>query len=260
MTIGSGPPSPRSGQVRRIPGVEAPELGNRRDLLVHLPSSYRDRKEQRYPVLYMQDGQNLFDPEWSFAGSWEVDEAVHAQAPRGAEAIVVGVPNAGTDRIHEYSPFHQEGYGGGRGDDYLRFLVDSVKPQVDRRFRTLPSRDRTGIAGSSLGGLISLYGFFRFPGSFGFVAALSPSLWFGDGAIFDFIEAAPFVPGRIYLDTGTEESPRMVEDIRRMTTLLRAKGYREGDTLRVVVDAGATHHESHWGRRFRNALPFLLNA
>lgn len=259
MTAPPRPPA-RGGKVRRIPGVESPELGNRRDLLVHLPASYRVDRHRRFPVLYMQDGQNLFDPEWSYAGSWEVDGAVHAQAPRGAEALVVGVPNAGAARVDEYSPFHQEGYGGGRGDDYLRFLLETVKPRVDRRFRTLPSRDRTGIAGSSLGGLISLYGFFRFPGSFGFVAALSPSLWFGGDAIFDFLEAAPFVPGRIYVDAGTEESSGMVDDLRRLKTLLRRKGYREGDTLRVVVEAGATHHESHWGRRFRNALPFLLNA
>lgn len=208
----------------------------------------------------MQDGQNLFDPEESFAGSWEVDEAVHAQAPRGAEAIVVGIPNAGERRVDEYSPFRQEGYGGGQADGYLRFLLEGVKPLVDRRFRTLPDRERTGIGGSSLGGLLSLYGFFRHPGSFGCVAALSPSLWFANGAIFRFIEAARFVPGRIYLDAGTEESAGMVGELERMAALLRRKGYREGDTLRVVVDAGATHHESHWGRRFRNALPFLLNA
>lgn len=239
--------------------MEAPELGNRRDILVHLPASYRSDRARRFPVLYMQDGQNLFDPEWSFAGSWSVDAAVHAQAPRGGEAIVVGIPNAGEDRIREYAPFRQEGYGGGGGDAYLRFLLEEVRPRVDRRFRTLPGWTRTGIGGSSLGGLISLYGFFRFPGSFGFVAALSPSLWFAEERLFQFIRDAPFVPGRIYLDGGTEESPGMVERLRALEALLRAKGYRDRDTLRVVVDAGATHHESHWGRRFRNALPFLLN-
>ena len=189
-----------------------------------------------------------------------MDEAVHAQGPRGAETIVVGVPNAGIDRIREYSPWSDPALGGGEADDYLRFLLEGVKPAVDRRFRTRMERDRTGIAGSSLGGLLSLYGFFRQAGSFGFVAALSPSLWFGDGAIFRFIESAPFVPGRIYLDGGTEESSETVEHLHRLTRLLQEKGYRPGDTLRVVVDQGATHHESHWGRRFRNALPFLLNA
>ena len=254
------PEAGRPGRIQTLPGLMAPGGDRPRDVSVHLPSSYRVEQDRRFPVIYMQDGQNLFDPEASFAGSWEVDEAVHAQAGRGAEAIVVGVPNAGVDRIREYAPWSDPEHGGGEADTYLRFLLDDVKPLVDRRFRTRTERDRTGIAGSSLGGLLSLYGFFRFPGSFGFVAALSPSLWFGNDAIFRFIEAAPFVPGRIYVDGGTAESARMVEHLRRLEAILRGKGYRPGDTLRVVVDPGATHHESHWGRRFRNALPFLLNA
>jgi predicted alpha/beta superfamily hydrolase len=254
------PEAGRPGRIQTLPGLLSPGSDRPRDVSVHLPSSYRLEQDRRFPVIYMQDGQNLFDPEASFAGSWEVDEAVHAQAGRGAEAIVVGVPNAGEDRIREYAPWSDPEHGGGEADPYLRFLLDDLKPMVDHRFRTRTERDRTGIAGSSLGGLLSLYGFFRFPGSFGFVAALSPSLWFGNDTIFRFIEAAPFVPGRIYLDGGTEESARMVEHLRRLESILRAKGYRPGDTLRVVVDQGATHHESHWGRRFRNALPFLLNA
>lgn len=259
--MGGGPPERgRPGRIRRLPGLLAGGGQPPRDVSVHLPSGYRVDRDRRFPVIYMQDGQNLFDPEASFAGSWGVDEAVHAQAGRGAEAIVVGVPNAGVDRIREYGPWSDPEHGGGEADRYVRFLLDDLKPRVDRRFRTRPERDRTGIAGSSLGGLLSLYAFFRFPGSFGYVAALSPSLWFGNDAIFRFIETAPFVPGRIYLDGGTEESARMVEHLRRLEGMLRAKGYRPGDTLRVVVDPGATHHESHWGRRFRNALPFLLNA
>jgi predicted alpha/beta superfamily hydrolase len=250
----------RPGRIRTLRALLSPGSQQSRDVSVHLPTSYRLDRSRRFPVIYMQDGQNLFDPEASFAGSWGVDEAVHAQGPRGAEAIVVGVPNAGIDRIREYSPWSDPHHGGGEADDYLRFLLEGVKPVVDRRFRTRMERDRTGIAGSSLGGLLSLYGFFRQAGSFGFVAALSPSLWFGDGAIFRFIESAPFVPGRIYLDGGTEESSEMVEHLHRLTRLLQEKGYRPGDTLRVVVDQGATHQESHWGRRFRNALPFLLNA
>jgi len=252
-------PYPRPGSLVRIQEVRSRELGNERELLVHLPEGH-DTGARRFPVIYMQDGQNLFDPRMSFAGSWGVDEAVHAHGPRGGQAIVVGIPNAGVDRVHEYAPFTDPRVGGGRGEAYLRFLLDEVKPLVDSRFHTLPLRDRTGIAGSSLGGLISLFGFFRHPGAFGFVAALSPSLWFAGGAIFPVIEAAPFVPGRIYIDFGTEESPEALDDLRRLRRILTAKGYREGDTLRVVEDRGATHHEDHWKRRFRNALPFLLNA
>jgi predicted alpha/beta superfamily hydrolase len=173
---------------------------------------------------------------------------------------VVAIPNAGEERIREYSPFLDPKIGGGAGDRYLDFLLDTLKPLIDSRFRTRPEPAATGIAGSSLGGLISLYGFFRRAGAFGFVAAISPSLWFADKAIFPLVEASPFVPGRIYLDTGTEEGTESLLNARRMRDLLIKKGYRDGVSLRWVEEAGAGHQEAVWGRRFKAALPFLLSS
>ncbi|HEY2805924.1 MAG TPA: alpha/beta hydrolase-fold protein [Gemmatimonadales bacterium] len=247
----------RKGRLHVLPDVHSPQLGNTRDVLVFTPASYR-RSSKHYPVIYMQDGQNLFDPATSFAGDWGLGEAVAWSARRGYEAIVVGLPNMGNARLDEYSPFVQEGRGGGLGDQYLDFVVDTVKPLVDKQFRTLPDAAHTGIAGSSMGALISQYAFFRRPDVFGFAAALSPAFWFGDAAILDFVRDARRSDGRLYLDIGLREGEGSVALARRMRDLLVQKGYHPGDTLRWVEDPGGTHHESDWGRRFRKALPFLL--
>ena len=241
-----------------LEGVYSPELDNRRNVLVYLPPSYR-RSRRSYPVLYMHDGQNLFDPATSFAGEWGVGRILDAAARRGLEAIVVGVPNMGAERLDEYSPFHDPAAGGGgRGEAYAGFVGGTLKALVDQRFRTRRSPEQTGIAGSSMGGLISLYALFRHPETFGAAGVLSPSLWFAGGAIFSEIERAPSVPGRIYLDVGTQEGTEHVANTRRMRDLLLAKGYRSGRDLRWLESRCGRHDERSWGRRFARALPFLL--
>jgi predicted alpha/beta superfamily hydrolase len=240
-----------------LPGVYSPELDNRRDILVHLPGSY-SAADRTYPVLYMHDGQNLFDPATSYAGDWRLGKVLAVAARRGLEAILVGIPNMGSERVTEYSPFRNTADGDGAGDRYLDFLVQTLKPAIDQRFRTRPEPAATGIAGSSMGGLISLYGFFRSGGAFGFAGVLSPSLWFADDAIFGAVESAPYVPGRIYLDIGSLEGLEHVVRARRMRDLLRAKGYRIGRDLKWLESRSGRHDEASWGRRFARALPFLL--
>jgi predicted alpha/beta superfamily hydrolase len=238
------------GSVQVVPTDE-------RSLLVYTPASYA-RGDARYPVIYMQDGQNLFDPATSFAGDWGLKGALAWASRRGVEAIVVGIPNRGTARINEYTPFADQKVGGGGGDDYLDYIVHRIKPLIDERFRTLPDPGHTGIGGSSLGGLISLYAYFTRPDVFGFTAALSPSLWFANGAILDLIEQSARPRGRVYLDVGLKEGPAHVALARRLRDLLIAKGYDPRGNLRWVEDREGRHHESAWGRRFRKALPFLL--
>jgi predicted alpha/beta superfamily hydrolase len=248
--------TPSSGpRFELLPNFHSPELGNRRDVLVYLPASY-EQGDRAYPVLYMQDGQNLFDPATSYAGDWRLGKALASAARRGHETIVVAVPNRGPERLIEYSPFVDPTQGGGGGDRYLDFLVQTLKPAIDRRFRT--DQRHTGIGGSSMGGLISLYGFFRAPFAFDFAAVLSPSLWFGADAIFPVIDSAPYVPGRLYLDIGTSEGIEHVARARRMRDLLRAKGYRPGRDLRWLESRCGRHDEASWGRRFARALPFLI--
>ena len=246
----------RKGRVVVLPSVHSPQLDNRRDLYVHVPAAPAApaRGDARYPVIYMQDGQNLFDASLSFAGTWGVDETLTWASRRGLDAIVVGIPNMGGARITEYNPFVEA------GERYLDFVTHTVKPLVDAQFPTLPNRSHTGIAGSSMGGLISLYAFFRYSEIFGFAAALSPSLWFADGVLLDLVARAPRVPGggRLYLDVGMREGEQTVALGRRLRDLLLTKGYDPRRDLRWVEDRDGVHHESAWGRRFRKALPFLL--
>ena len=227
-------------------------------MLVYVPASYHTH-ERAYPVLYMQDGQNLFDQYTSFGGvEWGVDETMQTLGGDGLEAIVVGVPNMGAERLAEYSPFVDPAEGGGAGDRYIDFLSRTLKPAIDERFRTLPDRDQTGIAGSSMGALISLYAFFRAPSVFGFAGVLSPSLWFAGEAIFSWVESAPFVPGRIYLDIGAPEGAAHLARARQMRDLLCAKGYQLHRDLRWLESRCGRHDEASWARRFARALPFLL--
>lgn len=242
------------GDVRVLQGVESPQLGNRRDLIVCLPPSYH-HTARRYPVLYLQDGQNLFDRATSFSGEWYVDETMQALAAEGIEAVVVGIPNAGEQRTAEYLPDQ-------RGQHYLEFLTSVVKPIVDASFRTHTGRAHTGLGGSSLGGVISMYGLFARPDVFGFAAVMSPAFALAGDSIMVLVASAPTVPARIWLDVGDAEfepwvSPAYVESVSRMHALLRSKGYSD-DELRYVIDHGAGHEEAAWAHRFPQAIRFLL--
>jgi predicted alpha/beta superfamily hydrolase len=265
---------------RTLRNVWSPERRNRRAVDVYLPASYSGARS-RYPVVYMQDGQNLSDPATAFAGTWELEATLERLAQRGMEAIVVGVHHAGVERLVEYSPFPDRRHGGGDADAYLAFLAQSLKPRIDRTFRTRPERDATVILGSSMGGLVSLYAYFRYPSIFGRAGVMSPSIWFGGGAVLDFIEDARTPPGRLYLDVGTHEGLGTLRDARRAGRLLVKRGFardrrsrrpratqpgpdrrttHEGKPrLRYVEHAGGRHQEADWAYRLEGALEFLLH-
>jgi predicted alpha/beta superfamily hydrolase len=245
------------GSLHILAGLHSPQLDAARDILVYLPASHATG-QRRYPVIYMHDGQNLFDPHTSFSGEWGVDHALVALDDGDMEAIVVAIPNAGPRRLDEYSPFSDSHHGGGDGDAYLRYITDTIKPIVDADFRTLPDREYTGLIGASMGGLISIFGFFERPEVFGFAGVMSPSLWFAEGEIFGYIEASPRVPGRLVVDVGTAESPIMVHYARRLRDALLAKGYAQDCELRYEEIEGAGHNEAAWGARLCENLRFLL--
>lgn len=239
------------GNLLIKPDFYSPQLDNTRDILVYLPPSY-GTDDRRYPVIYMQDGQNLFDSATSYGGTaWRVDETMEMLAGEGIEAIVVGINHAYEQRVNEYNPFPH--FWNGRGERYLQFMTETVKPAIDADFRTRPEREATGVLGSSMGGLISLYSFFHAPETFGFAGVMSPSLWVAGGAIIRAVHDAPFVPGKLYLDNGTREP-----SARRMNGLLCKKGYVRDVDLLYVVEQDAEHTESAWARRLPNALRFLL--
>jgi len=260
------------GQVKIAQNIESPQLQNVRDILVYLPPSYQ-KSQKRFPVLYMQDGYNLFDEATSFAGEWQVDETMERlSSQEGLEAIVVGIPNMGKQRLDEYSPFKDKQYGGGQGDAYIRFVVETLKSIIDNDFRTLTDKKNTGIMGSSMGALISLYAFFEYPDTFGFTGVMSPSLWFANSAIFHYLETAAYQPGNIYLDAGTREmggrwpdqmvlrakSRRYTGRVRRLKRLLVKKGYRLRHNLLHIEENGAGHNEAAWAQRLPNVIRYFL--
>jgi predicted alpha/beta superfamily hydrolase len=239
--------------------IWSPQLRNRRQVDVYLPSSYDGESRRRYPVVYMHDGQNLSDPFTAFGGvTWRLEGALERLAARGLDTIVVGLHNMGEQRIGEYTPFVDAKHGGGRGDRYVRFLTDVVKPKIDKLYRTRPDRDNTAILGSSLGGLISLYAFFLRGSPFGRAAALSPSIWFAGRRILELAEHAPHARGRLYVDVGTEEGGGTLANARALAQILRQNGYRSKAVLRYVEAKGHRHQEHDWATRLPGALEFLL--
>lgn len=243
--------------IRTLAHVWSPQLRNRRRVDVYLPPSYSAGRE-RYPVVYMQDGQNLSDPDLAFAGTWELEGTIDWLAERGIEAIVVGVHHAGDRRIAEYSPFPDRRHGGGDGDAYLDFLIDTVKPRIDRLFRSRPGRESTFILGSSMGGLISLYALLRRGAVFGGAGVMSAALWYGQGRILDAVSAAA-PAGRVYVDVGTYEGVGTLRNARRLARLFTRRGWRrKNGLLRYVEDTRGRHSEADWARRLPEALEFLL--
>ena len=236
-----------------------PQLGRTRRVWLYLPPGYT-ASQRRYPVLYMHDGQNVFDQRTSFAGEWGVDETLDSLNALGdSGVIVVAVDNGGTRRFDEYSPWTNAKYGGGQGDAYVDFLVQTLKPYVDQHYRTLPDRLHTGIAGSSMGGLISLYAALKYPDVFGRVGVFSPAFWVAPAA-YDAARRAQPRPGtRIYMVTGGQEgdTPEVyVHDHQRMVDTLRAAGF----DVRAVVRPDGKHAEWFWRREFPAAYQALFGA
>ncbi|MBK9122390.1 MAG: alpha/beta hydrolase [Chloroflexi bacterium] len=253
-----------SGTVLVCPDVYSSQLDNARDIFVYLPPSYAS-SSRRYPVIYMQDGQNVFDAVSSFAGEWHVDETFEELHDEGLEAAVVAIPNIGDARITEYNPYTSTRFGAARGDDYVRFICNTLKPMIDAEFRTLPGSDSTAIAGSSMGGLISLYAWLAYPQVFGLGAAMSPALWIARGAALEHAGRAPLNVGRLYLDIGGKELPRrfskyvngMNDAVQGVYDRLRGRGIPES-RLMLVRDKHGEHNEESWARRFPDAIRFLL--
>ncbi len=237
-------------------------LSQDRTVWVYLPASYEENTKARFPVVYMHDGQNLFDPNLSFAGEWMVDETMNAAAENGSfrEAIVIGIGNTSA-RVYEYTPTKGgNNYNGGGGDKYLALLVDELKPQVDAMLRTLPDRENTAILGSSLGGLISAHAGVKKPETFGLVGAMSPSTWWDNLMIVNEVDSSPKLrPSRVYVDSGDSgDSKDDVGDTNLLANTYLSLGYVEGKTFHHVVQKGGQHNEYYWAQRLPGALSFLL--
>lgn len=245
---------------------------NSRFVRVWLPPTYDEPANagRHYPVLYLNDGQNLFEASTSFTGvEWQVDETSERLVREGAipSMIVVGIDNAGKDRLREYMPYRslQPVMLRVQGSRYPNFLMNEVMPFVAQNYRVASGPENTGLGGSSLGALVALYTAALRPDVIGRLLIESPSLWASNRQMIRESRAIESWPQRIFLATGTAEAGRpdkdqsMVDDVRELAAILRRAGLDE-TRLRLVVEEGGTHHESAWARRFPEALAFLFGS
>jgi predicted alpha/beta superfamily hydrolase len=256
-----------TGNIHIHRGFHSTNLPTDRDVIVYLPPGYNDDPSRRFPVLYFNDGQNLFDRATAFLGNeWGLDETAEGMIEQGAiqPLIMVGIYNVGVRRIGEYTPVRDHRGRGGLARRYGRLLVDELKPFIDRHYRTSQNPSDTGLGGSSLGGLVTLYLGLEYWEVFGKLAVMSPSVWWGDRDILYRVQKLRgHLPLRIWLDVGTAEGKypqRIEQDVEDLCQILISKGWRLGEDLVYHVDAGAGHNELAWGQRAPEALKFLFPA
>lgn len=263
---GTPPPSTVSTSVSVLSeAFEIPQLNRTRRIWIYLPPDYAT-SDRTYPVLYMHDGQNVFDTATSYAGEWGVDEtldSLHTQGDPGL--IVVAIDNGGSHRIDEYAPYTNAQYGGGEGEEYIEFIVHTLKPHIDAHYRTRPGRGETGIMGSSMGGLISLYAVLAYPEVFGKAGIFSPSLWFSP-EVFAEAEAARAIPlhSRLYIVSGGQEGQNVLAQQaqataqERLVEALLSAGFQRETEVKAYIDPEGRHNEPFWQRVFPDAYQWLF--
>jgi len=235
-----------------------PQLRRRRRISVLLPWDYKT-SNKRYPVLYLQDGQNLFENSAPF-GTWGVDKRLASLAQQGKSGfILVAIDHGGAERIREYSPYDSQKWGEGLGMDYARFLAETLKPYIDSAFRTLPDREHTGIGGSSMGGLISIYAGLLFPAVYSKFMIFSPSLWAAPALYFEPVRFSPFSETKIYLYAGGKEGAGVLAHVRKFKAAMESRGYDPSRLkIKVSSDPQGKHTESRWGAEFPDAVTWLF--
>jgi predicted alpha/beta superfamily hydrolase len=238
-----------------IPGLDRP-----RTVRIYLPPGYEAAPDARYPVLYLHDGQNLFDDATSYVGEWGVDESLDALAAEGLPFIAVGVDHGVDKRINELTPWLQPKFGRAEGIEYLEFVARTVKPFVDAHYRTLPGREHTLVGGSSMGGVMSHYAVYKYPQVFGKALVFSPAYWTGLALPFDYTVGRCLPPGtRYYAVTGSKEGAEALQDLAHMTAVMKANA-APGVAMFSEVREGAEHNERFWREEFPKAIRWLFQA
>jgi len=257
-----------TGNIKWHRAFPSKVLGNRRDVLVYLPPDYRRFSRKTYPVLYLHDGQNVFDAATAFAGvEWGVDETAERLIRKKLiePIIIVAIANTGEERIDEYAPTRgiidakAEGKKRSKGlaRQYGNFLIDELKPYIDRKYRTKRECEFTGLGGSSLGGLVTLAIGILYSHCFSRLIVMSPSIWWDDFAIYRLLDTVEQKPSlKIWLDTGTAEPGW--KQARELCNRIIAKGWRLSYDLAYLEAEGAGHNEAAWATRVEPALRFLF--
>ena len=256
------PTSTMTGIIRVHLQFHSRFLENDRTLWVYLPPDYEQKPEKRYPVLYLQDGQNVFDSVTSFAGEWQADETAEKCIRSGqiAPLIIVAIAN-NKQRIREYTPpGAQPNSQSGLSDRYARMLLEEIKPFIDRNYRTLKDRNHTAVGGSSLGGLVALYIATQYPHQIGKVAALSPSLWWNNRWMIRSIEQnpEPLKECLLWIDIGSLEGSDAVKNVTILGDILGKTRPIENKQFIVKIFDGASHNEKSWANRLDEILQFLF--
>jgi len=242
-------------------------LPNERDVIVYVPPGYDRAGERSYPVLYLHDGQNLFDGRTSFikGRTWMVrehaDEAI--EAGEVEPLVIVGIYNTGDRRLAEYTHEYNWQMGGGEANKYGDLLTRELMPWIASQYRVRQDRQSTGMGGSSLGGLVTLYLGLRHAQHFGRLALLSPSVWWNHKSILGYLnEHAPqlWERPRVWLDVGDREGQRTLRDVEHLARRMKANGWRPGETMHFEKVPGGSHDEASWAARVRPMLRFLFPA
>ncbi len=236
-----------------------PNLNNiSHKIWIYLPPDY-DKTSKKYPVIYMHDAQNLFDKSTAYAGEWEVDETLNKLYEKtGKGFIVVGIENGGEERINEYTPWENEKYGGGKGAVYMDFIVNTLKPYIDKNYRTKFQQKYTGLIGSSLGGLISYYGGLQYPKIFGKIGALSTSFWFSEKVVDFTKEKGNLKNVKLFLLVGGKEGENTDKDTQKMEKLLLETGFKSKN-LKSKINPEGEHNEAFWRSEFLEVVSWLYH-
>lgn len=240
------------------PNFYIPQLDRNRRIWLYLPPDYFT-SAKNYPVLYMKDGQNLFDNLTSFSGEWQVDETLNTLFEQGDYgAIVVATDNGGNERLNEYSPWVNAQYGGGQGEEYMAFIAETLKPYIDENFRTRPEPEMNALIGSSMGALIATYGACEYPDQFRKIGAFSPAYWFALAELNTYLNNVPVLSGhRVYFVAGQNEAASMAPNIETIRTTMQNNGLTTSNTF-TKIDSYGTHTESYWRGEFGAAYQWLF--
>jgi predicted alpha/beta superfamily hydrolase len=253
-----------TGNIEKLVGFESKTLQNRRNISVYLPPQYDLDKLRRFPVLYMHDGQNVFDGSTSYIPNqeWRADEAAEALINAGLiePIIIVGIDNGQAARADEYLPWRIKmgsNEGGGKADLYGKMLTEEVMPLVNAKYRTKTGAANTGLLGSSFGGVITSYLGVTRPDVFGKLGIVSPSVWVNGRELLKTVKPLKNRQ-RIWIDMGTKEGSGAVADARALFDSYKAAGWREGKDITLVIDGNAEHNELAWSRRIMSILSYLF--
>jgi predicted alpha/beta superfamily hydrolase len=236
-----------------------PQLGRTRRIWIYLPPDYNANTSKYYPVVYAQDGQNLFNASLSYAGEWFVDESLNTLFQNGDPGcIIIGIENGGNHRLNEYAPWTNPAYGGGEGEEYIEFIINTLKPHVDANFRTLPGREHTALMGSSMGGLVAMYGLMAHQDVFSKAAVFSPAFWFNGNKMEDFIQnVGKQHDVRVYFLAGGAEPPYISNDVEEVVETMLSVGFSM-DEINISNPTDGDHTEWSWSREFPAAYNWLF--